>query len=33
MDTEDEEAEPAAAVQTSFTLKLDKFDDAKKHLR
>ena len=27
---EEEEAEPAAAVQTSFTIKLDKFDEAKK---
>ena len=27
---EEEEAEPAAAVQTSFIIKLDKFDEAKK---
>ena len=27
---EDEEPEPVVAVQTSFTLKLDKFDDSKK---
>ena len=27
---EEEEAEPAAAVQTSFTIKLEKFDETKK---